>query len=274
MSISSLFGFSNGLFFVLRGFAVLLSLALLGGCAFLPDEHDETKDWSATKLYSEAKAALNDGSYTQAIKYYEKLDARYPFGRYAQQAELEIAYAYYKSDEPTSALAALDRFVKTYPRHPNLDYTYYLRGLVNFEQGMNIIERYLPIDHSQRDPAAARQSFHDFGEVVRLFPDSKYAADARQRMIYLRNNLAKYEVHVAEFYLQKGAHLAAVNRGKYVVEHYQQTPAVVDALQVMVQGYQALGMNDLASDALRVLKTSYPDHPVPASLSVPTTHSP
>ena len=271
MTVLSFFSFSQGSLPTLRIVLALLWLASVSGCALLPDENDETKDWSASKLYSEAKSALSDGSYDQAIKYYEKLDARYPFGRYAQQAEIEIAYAYYKSGEPTSAIAALDRFIKTYPRHPNLDYVYYLRGLVNFNQGMNIVERYLPIDYSQRDPAATRQSFQDFGEVIRRFPDSKYAADAHQRMVYLRNNLAQYEIHVAQHYLQKGAYLAAANRGKYVVEHYQQTPAVADALQIMAQAYQAMGMNDLANDALRVLQKSYPNHPAPAGVTITKT---
>jgi outer membrane protein assembly factor BamD len=245
----------------LRAFLTLLWLVSAAGCALLPEEIDKTKDWSANKLYSEAKSSLDDGSYEQAIKYYEKLEARYPFGRYAQQAEIEIAYAYYKSDEPTSALGALDRFIKLYPRHPNLDYAYYLRGLTNFNQGVSILDRYLPVDRSQRDPGAARQSFQDFGEVVRRFPDSKYAADARQRMVYLRNNLAQYEIHAANYYLERRAYLAAANRGKYVVEHYQETPAVPEALGIMVRAYRAMGMNDLADDNLRVLRQNYPNHP-------------
>lgn len=246
---------------------VLLGLGIiLGGCASLPEEIDETKDWSASKFYAEAKDSLDSGAYEQAIKYYEKLSARYPFGRYAQQAELDIAYAYYKSDEPVSALATLDRFLKQYPRHPNLDYTYYLRGLINFNQGMNLVERYLPVDRSQRDPSAARQSFQDFSELVQRFPESKYAPDARQRMIYLRNNLAQYEVHVARYYQNQGAYLAAVNRAKYVVEHYPQTPAVPESLAVMVRAYRDMGMSDLANSALRVLETSYPDHPALAQV--------
>ena len=234
---------------------------LLSGCAFLPEEIDETKDWSAGEFYAAAKEALDSGAYEQAIKYYEKLGARYPLGRHAQQAELEIAYAYYKSDEPVSALATLDRFIKQYPRHPNLDYSYYLRGLVNFNQGMNLVERYLPVDRSRRDPSAARQSFQDFADLVQRFPDSRYAPDARQRMIYLRNNLAQYEVHVARYYQNRGAHLAAVNRAKYVVEHYPQTPAVPEGLAIMVRAYREMGMDDLAKDALRVLESSYSDHP-------------
>jgi len=242
---------------------VLALIWLVGssGCALLPDEIDPTRDWTIQKLYSEAKDALNDGSYEQAIKYYEKLDSRYPFGRYAQQAQLEIAYTYYKSDEATSAIATLDRFIKTYPRHANLDYAYYLRGLVNFNQGISFIDRYLPLDRSQRDPGVARQSFQDFGELVRRFPDSKFAADARQRMVHLRNSLAQYEVHVARYYLRQNGYLAAVNRGKYVIEHYPQTQATPDALGIMAQGYRGLGMDDLAEDATRILRSSYPTHP-------------
>jgi len=256
-------------FFASRLFLLLLWLMVAGGCATLPEENDETKDWSANKLYSEAKSALDGGSYEQAIKYYEKLDARYPFGNYAQQAQLEIAYAYYKSDEPTSAIATLDRFIKLYPRHPNLDYTYYLRGLINFNQGMNIVERYLPVDRSQRDPGAARQSFQDFAEVVRRFPESKYATDARQRMLHLRNNLAQYEVHVARHYFGRSAYLAVVNRGKYVLEHYQETPAIPDALALMVRAYRAMDMNDLAANSLRVLEASYPNYPAIAEAKSP-----
>ncbi len=246
----------------LRAVLAILGMAILVGCALLPDEIDETKDWSANKLYSEAKAALNDGEYEKAIKYYEKLEARHPFGRFAQQAELEIAYAYYKSDEPASAIANLDRFIKAYPRHPNLDYAYYLRGLANFNQGMNIIERYVPTDRSQRDPGNARQAFQDFGEVIRRYPQSVYAEDSRLRMVYLRNNLARYEVNVARYYLRQQAWMAVVNRCKYVVEHYNQTDGIPEALSLMAQAYQAMGMTDLAGDAQRVLKQSYPDHPL------------
>ncbi|CAK0753165.1 Outer membrane protein assembly factor BamD [Gammaproteobacteria bacterium] len=271
MIVFSYLNFFYKAYFIPRFIMVLFLLMTAGGCALLPDEIDETKDWSANKLYSEAKSALDDGSYEQAIKYYEKLNARYPLGNYAQQSELEIAYAYYKSGEPASAIATLDRFIKLYPRHSNLDYTYYLRGLVNFNQGMNIVERYLPIDHAQRDPGAARQSFQDFGEVVRRFPDSKYVADARQRMIYLRNNLAWYEIHVARHYFGQNAYLAAVNRGKYVIEHYQQTPAVPEALALMVRSYRAMDMNDLADSSLRVLETNYPNHSVLAEAKLAKT---
>lgn len=238
---------------------LLLLVSLLGGCALLPDQIDETKDWSAQKLYSEAKISLDESDWERSIDLFEKLEARYPFGRYAQQALLESAYAYYKSDEPESAISAIDRFTKTYPRHPSLDYAYYLRGLVNFTRGDTLIDRVVPRDPAERDAGAARQAYFDFAELIKRFPNSKYAKDAGQRMIFLRNNLAQYEMHVADYYLRRGAYVAASNRAKTVVESYQGTPAVPVALETMAQAYRKLGLDDLAADAERVLKLNYPE---------------
>jgi outer membrane protein assembly factor BamD len=240
---------------------LLFTLLLTGGCSLLPDQIDETKGWSADRLYSEAKSALDEGDYENAIRFYELLEARFPFGRYAQQAQLEIIYAYYKYDESASAVAAADRFIKLHPRHPNVDYAYYMKGLANFNMGRGIIERYLPRDESQRDPGAARQSFQDFSDLVLRFPDSKYAADARQRMLFLRNNLAQYEINVADYYMRRGAHVAAANRARYVVENYPRTPATPDALAMLARAYRAMDLDDLAEDALRVLELNYPEHP-------------
>lgn len=238
---------------------LLLMFGLLGGCALLPDKIDETKDWSAQKLYTEAKSALAEANWERAIDLYEKLEARYPFGRYAQQALLESAYAYYKSAEPDSAISAADRFIKTYPRHPNLDYAYYLRGLVNFTRGESFMDRILPRDPAERDAGATRQAFFDFAELVKQFPESRYAKDAALRMVFLRNNLAQYEMHVADYYMRRGAYIAAANRAKQVIEGYQGTPAVPEALVTLVQAYRKLGMEDLAADAERVLKLNYPE---------------
>jgi outer membrane protein assembly factor BamD len=241
------------------GLSALLVTA--GGCGILPEVQDETKDWSADRLYSEARSSLSAGSYGEAIKYYEKLEARYPFGKYAQQAQLEIAYAYYQDEEPDAALAALDRFIKLNPRHPNVDYAYYLKGVVNFNRGQGLVERYLPQDPAERDPGAGLAAFEDFSELVRLYPDSSYAGDARQRMLYLRNNLAEYEVRVADYYMRREAYVAAANRARYVVENYDRTPAVPGALVVMAKAYKLLGLDPLSQDALRVLRHNYPDHP-------------
>ncbi|MGD9000459.1 MAG: outer membrane protein assembly factor BamD [Granulosicoccaceae bacterium] len=239
----------------------LLATFMLSGCSLIPEQIDTTKDWSASKFYAEAKKALGEGDYEEAIKYYEILEARYPFGKYAQQAQIEIAYAYYKYDEPESALAAADRFIKLYPRHPNIDYMYYLKGLVNFNAGRDLISKYLPQDPTQRDPGAARASFDDFTILLKRYPQSKYASDARQRMIFLRNNLAEYEIHVARYYMRRDAYVAAANRAKYVVENYQRTTAVPKGLAIMAKAYRLLGLQDLADDSLRVLRLNYPDHP-------------
>lgn len=239
--------------------AILLSALglLFSACSLLPDQIDETRDWSAQRLYSEAKQSLNEKSYERAIDLYEKLEARYPFGRYAQQALIESAYAYFKYDEPDTAIATLDRFMKTYPRHPHIDYALYLKGLINFTRGDTFIDRFLPRDPSERDAGAARQAFFDFQELVRRFPDSKYAPEAEQRMRFLRNNLAAYELHVADYYMRRGAYIAAANRGRYIVESYQGTPAVKDGLQMMIKAYNKLGLEELAADAERVYQLNY-----------------
>lgn len=242
-----------------RILCLFLLISLTAGCGLLPDKIDETKDWSAQKLYTEARDRLQSKNYEQAIDLYEKLEARYPFGRYAQQALLESAYAYYKYDEPDSAIATLDRFIKTYPRHPHLDYAYYLKGLANFNRGRNIVDKILPQDESERDPGAARDSFFDFQELVRRFPDSRYAEDAVLRMRHLRNNLAQHEVNVADYYMRRGAYIAAVNRAERVIKNFQNTPAVPGALDIMVRGYRKLGLDELAADTLRIYRLNYPE---------------
>jgi outer membrane protein assembly factor BamD len=216
--------------------------------------------WPAKRFYSEAKEALEDGDYITAIEYYEKLEARYPLGKYAQQAQLDIIYAYYKYEEPESAIVAADRFLKLYPRHPKIDYVYYLKGLVYFEFNQGSLERFLPLERSQRDPTSLRQAYQVFSELVMRFPKSKYYQDAKQRMIYLRNVLAMHELQVAEFYMKRGAYLAAANRAKTVVESYQRTPAVPDALVILSKSYKIMGLNDLYADTLKVLKLNYPEH--------------
>jgi outer membrane protein assembly factor BamD len=231
----------------------LLATTLLSGCGILGKEFDETEGWSASELYNKAASELDAANYQRAIELYKKLDARYPFGRYAMQGQLDIAYAHYKAEEPEAALAAADRFIKLYPQNPYVDYAYYLKGIVNYNRSIGFLDRFVPLDTSQRDPGSALDAFNDFAELVRLFPNSKYAADARQRMLHLRNNLAEGELHVARYYMERGAYLAAVSRAQYVVERFQRTGAVEDALELMVAAYQRLGEDELAADAQRVL---------------------
>lgn len=240
--------------------SIAIVAILLSGCATKGGYDDETADWTAEHLYNEASDQLKNGNYDRAIELYEKLEGRFPYGQYADQARLEIAFAHYKNNEPESAILAADRFIKLNPRHPNVDYAYYLRGLAAFGEGQSFIRKMFKQDPTERDPKAARQAFQYFDELVTRFPKSRYAADSVQRMIYLRNRLAAYEIHVADYYMRRGAYVAAVNRAKYVVENYQRTPAVADALAVMVKGYRKMKMPQLAADALRVLKQNYPDY--------------
>lgn len=224
----------------------------------LPEEKDETAGWNAQKIYSEAKAAMGEGGYDRAIKLFEKLEARYPYGRYAQQAQLDVAYAYYKTLEPASAIAACDRFIKLHPNHPNVDYAYYLKGLVNFNEDLGLLGAVANQDLSERDPKGARESFDTFKDLVTRFPESRYADDARLRMRYLINSLAAHEVHVSRYYYRRGAYLAAANRAQVAVKSYPQTPSVEEALFLLVKSYDALGLTDLRDDANRVLQTNYP----------------
>ena len=225
------------------------------------EAEDLPENWPEDKLYFAAKDRLASGSCSGAIEYYEKLQARYPFGTYAAQAQLELAYCQYKSDDGGAAVTTLDRFLKLNPTHPHIDYAYYLRGLINFNSDMGITARYLPRDPSQRDPGASLQAFNDFSELIRRFPDSKYVPDGQLRMKHLRNILAQHEVNVANFYMRRGAFVAAANRSRYVLENYQQTPAMPEALVLLAKAYKVLELNDLSDDTLRVLEANYPNHP-------------
>lgn len=244
--------------------SILSLVFMMTGCASLTE--DETAHWSVEDFYEAAKEALNDGDYQGAIDAYTKLEARYPYGRYAQQAQLETIYAHYKANEPASAVAAAERFIKLHPRHPNVDYAYYMRGLATYNQGTNLMEGLFPQDRSKRDPKSIRESFNYFKELVTRFPDSRYTPEATERMQVLRNNLAQHEIHVADYYLRRGNYLAAANRAKYVLENYKRSTATPDALVVMVKAYRQMAMPQLAADALRVLEMNYPDHAALAEL--------
>ncbi|OYW65179.1 MAG: outer membrane protein assembly factor BamD [Hydrogenophilales bacterium 16-64-46] len=241
------------------GSTSLVAVLVLGGCGLLPEVKDETAGWSAQKLYAEAKDNLNSGNYERAVKLFETLESRYPFGRYAQQAQLEVAYAYYKDSEPISAIAACDRFIKLHPNHPNVDYAYYLKGLANFNDDLGLLGNLVDQDLSERDPKAAREAFLTFKELVTRFPDSKYATDATARMKYLVNALASNEVHVAKYYLKRQAWIAAANRAKEVLKTYPEAPAVEEALAVMVIAYDKLQLKELRDDAQRVLALNFPE---------------
>lgn len=244
-----------------RIFPLIVTLLLVSSCALFGDEKDPASEWNEERLYFEAKSALDSEYYSKAIEHYESLQSRFPFGDFSKQAQLDLAYAYHKAEEPASAIAACNRFIKLYPTNPHVDYAYYLKGLASFNQGKGLTQRYLPTDPSQRDPGASMQAFRDFTELTKRFPNSEYASDAQKRMVYLRNILAQHEVNVANYYMRRGAYVAVVNRAGYVVENYQQTPAMPEALILMARAYKVLQMDELANDALRVLKINFPNHP-------------
>lgn len=225
------------------------------------DDEQDCVDWNAAKFRSQAQKAMDAGQYEKAIKIYEAMSSRYPFGPDSAQAQLDIAYAYYKNSDPEAAIGAADRFIKMNPRSPNVDYAYYLKGLVNYNRDIGFVQRFLPTDASQRDPGNARNAYDIFSELTRKFPQSKYLPDAKKRMIALKNNLAMHEVHVAEYYMKRKAYVAAANRAAHVVEKYQRTTAVPYALLIMQDAYTKLDMLDLAKDAETLYQANFPNGP-------------
>lgn len=237
--------------------AVLVALlAVAGGCK---SDRDFQEYRTAAELYEDAKTSMDKHNWRRAVQEYKLLQTRYPFGRYTEQSMLDLAYCYFKAQQPENALSTLDRFIRTYPAHANVDYAFYLKGLVNYEENLGVLERMMPSRVRDRDQTNARDAFADFKELLRRFPDSRYAADARQRMVFLRNNLAAYEIAVGEYYLRRKAYIAVVNRARYVLENYPGTPQNADALMLLHEAYGELNMPELADDAFAVLETNYPD---------------
>jgi outer membrane protein assembly factor BamD len=239
--------------------AAAFALALLvAGCGLLPEVKDETNGWSAEKLYGQAHESLLEGNYTRAAKLFETIEARFPYGRYAQQAILEGAFANYRGGETAAAIAGCDRFIRTYPNHPNVDYAFYLKGLVHFREDQGLLGYVYELDLSEREPKAMRESFAAFKELIEKFPDSRYAADSLDRMRFLTNSLALYEVKVARYYYNRGAYVAAINRAQFALLNYPQTPANEDALDVLVKSYDRLGLVQLRDDSQRIMQLTYP----------------
>lgn len=225
-------------------------LLVLSGCAL---EEDETVDWSAEKFYNEAKSDLDSGNYFEAIKLYETLESRYPFGKYATQAQLDVAYAYHLFDEPESALASADRFIRLHPRHNGVDYAYYLKGLINFKRGGTVLDSIQTRDLSEYDQSHLVASFDDFSLLLKLFPNSKYANDARDRMVFLRNKMAEAELKAAEYYFSRDAWVAAANRTRNILQTYQGSDSIKRALQIQYLSYTKLNLDKFAEDTRRVL---------------------
>jgi outer membrane protein assembly factor BamD len=240
---------------------LVVTCALLGlsACGLLPKGSDDSKNVSASKLYAEAREEMDGAHYEAAIKLFQKLETNYPFGTYATQAQMEIAYAHYKAQDQAEALAAVERFIKLHPNHPQVDYMYYLRGLINFNDQIGFMSFIYSQDPTERDPKATREAFAAFKELVDKFPNSKYAPDSIQRMNYLINAMASYEVHVANYYYRRGAYLASLNRAQDAVTNFPTSPAREEALFIMIRAYDKLGMFDLRDDTQRVFQANYPN---------------
>ena len=245
---------------------LILSLSLTTGCSWLGwGDEEQTEEDSAglteKDFYERIQSSLNASNWTVAISNLQLLESQFPFGKYAEQGQLELIYAQYKSGDYESSIASADRFIRLHPQHPNVDYAFYVKGLSEISQTGGFFDSFLPTDSSMRDIGDARGAFTTLTELLSRFPESPYAADARKRLVSLRNRLARAEIHVANYYFTRGAYLAAANRGRFVVENFQQSPAVPDGLAVMAQAYYLLEMKELADNSVEVLVANYPEHP-------------
>lgn len=238
--------------------AALAFAATLAGCGLFSNKDDEHKNWNAEQYYNAAKEQLDDQNWESAAKLYEQLESKYPYGRFAQQGQLEIGYAYYKQGETAQAVAAADKFMKLHPNHPHVDYALYLKGIANFREDLGPLGRLVKQDLADRDPKSARESFETFKELVTRFPESRYADDSRQRMAYLIEALARHEIKVARYYMSRGAWLAAANRAQECIVHFPHSPSRRDALEILVESYDRMGLKELRDDAKRVLAKNYP----------------
>lgn len=249
---------------MLRVLTVLLLCLGLASCSIFggndADNASAGKD-EAERLYANASLSGRTGDYTGAVEQLESLQATYPFHPKAKQAQLDIIYYYLKADETESAIAAADRFIRLNPSHPRVDYALYMRGSANFGTGQHFVNQLIPRDRSRRDPKSLRAAFQDFARLLREHPGSDYADDARYRMRIAKNLLAQHEIHVAKYYLDYEAYAAAAGRAKNVIDNFQDTPSMPEALGIIVKAYDALGLNDLKEDYLRVIRLNFPDHP-------------
>jgi outer membrane protein assembly factor BamD len=242
---------------------IFITFALvLAGCSSSDVENDIDKipDKPAQSLFVDARTSLDNGLYQKAIQILGAIDSRFPFGPVSHQVQLDLIYAYYKVGDAAQGLALTDRFLRLNPDNPNTDYVYYMRALINLSTEDNLFQDLAGIDRSDRDPTAAREAFNDFKRIVTDFPDSKYANDSQKRMIEIKSRLAKYELSVAEFYLKREAYASAANRGRYIVEYFSPSPELEPALEIMIECYDKLGLNDLKKNALLVLAANYPNN--------------
>ena len=243
----------------------LLMASFLQGCSFLDkmlEEEDTTVGLTAAQLYQEGKEFLNLEDFNNAIRYFEVLESRFPFGKYSTQAMLDLSYAYYASDQRDQSIVEVNRFIRLYPNHPEVSYAYYLRALANFDKDANVLTRFFGYDPSRYDVTALKESFNDFSIVVNKYPNTKYAEDSLNRLVYIRNQIARSELYIAEYYNKRSAHVAAIERIKYMLENYGGTPSTERGLLILIDSYNSLNMRQLASDTARVLKKNYPEYKI------------
>lgn len=236
----------------------LLAAFLAAGCGLLPERGDETTGWSAERLYRTAHDSMLEGNYTRAIKLFETLEARFPYGRYAQQAMLESAFASYRANETATAVSTLDRFIRTYPNHANADYAHYLKGLVHFREDQGLFGYVYEFDLAERDPKLMKESFAAFKQLIEKFPDSRYVEDSKARLVYLSNALSMFEVHVARYYYNRAAFVAAASRAQSSLVNYPRTAANEHALDVLIRSYEKLGLTQLAADTRQIMASTFP----------------
>jgi outer membrane protein assembly factor BamD len=235
---------------------LLILVTLLTGCG--GKDYDETIGWSQSKLLGEAKSALNDNDWPNCVKFYEKIESRYPFGPQAQQAQINIAYCNWKRNEQELALASVNRFIQLHPGHPDIDYAYYLKGLITFNDNLGFLAKFSGQDLSERDPKASKDAYESFRILTTRYPNSKYTPDALDRMRYIVNALAESDVNAARYYYRRGAYVATINRAQTVLKDYDRAPAIEEALYLMVKSYDALGMKDLSADTMRIFNANFP----------------
>jgi outer membrane protein assembly factor BamD len=253
-------GLSRFLFVAALVFA-LPGCKTIGGWFGGGDSQEPTETLPVEEMYAEGKVSLDGGNYDRAETYFQRLVSRFPYGPYSEQGLLNLAYAQYKKNEPEDATSTIDRFIRTYPTHRNIDYARYLKALINFDRDDSLLLRLARMDMSSRDLSAAQRSFADFAAVINLHPYSRYAPDSRQRMVYLRNLIARHDLNVGLYYLRRGAYVAAANRGKFIIETYPESEHRGDALALMAAAYEGLGEEQLAADTRKVLQSNHPDHP-------------
>ena len=243
-----------------KNWTFIVAAILLGGCSSSPDDDEIiVANRGADALYKEAKESMEVGNFNNASAILSALDSRYPFGPLSHQVQLDLIYSYYKTGKPDLTLATIDRFVRLNPNHSDVDYAMYMRGLTNMDSDSNLFQELAGIDRSDRDPSKSREAFGDFRRLIEKYPNSKYAADARKRMVFIKNRLAKYEIAVARFYMRRQAYVAAANRGRYVLEYYPDSSQIQAALEIMIECYDQLELEDLKNNALKTLRLNYPD---------------